>query len=125
MMSNYDELIDKYFANLNEIDDERRRELIGQVWSENGKFVSPFGVAVGHEAIDAKARTAVKQLAGGKVRRASDIETLHDCLRLKFEVVDKDGEAFIGGVDFGTIEGGKLQSMVGFFDFAPSVQTNE
>lgn len=124
-MNNYDELIDKYFASLNETGDERRRELIEQVWAENGKFVSPFGVAVGHDAINAKAQAALEQLAGGEVRRASDIESLHDSFRLKFEVVDKNGEAFIGGVDFGTVEAGKLQSMTGFFDFAPGVQTDK
>ena len=124
-MSEYNELIDKYFAGLNETDDERRRELIEQVWAENGKFISPFGVAIGHDAIDAKARKALDQLAGGEVCRASDIETLHDCLRLKFEVVNQSGEAFIGGVDFGMIEDGKLQSMTGFFDFAPTVQMDK
>lgn len=124
-MSNYDELIDKYFASLNENDDESRRKLVEEVWAENGKFVSPFGIAVGHDAIDAKARTALEQLAGGEVRRASDIETLHDCLRLKFEVVNQAGEAFIGGVDFGVVTNGKLQSMTGFFDFAPTVQTGK
>jgi len=67
----------------------------------------------------------LEQLAGSEVRRAGDIETLHDCLRLKFEVVRKDGEAFIGGVDFGTVADGRLQSMVGFFDFAPNVQTDK
>lgn len=124
-MSNYNELIDKYFATLNETDDERRRELIEQVWAENGKFVSPFGVAVGHDAIDAKVQKGLEQLADSEVRRAGDIETLHDCLRLKFEVVNKDGEASIGGVDFGVIEGGKLQLMTGFFDFAPAVQMDK
>ena len=124
-MSDYNELIDKYFASLNQADDEHRRELIEQVWSENGKFVSPFGVAVGHDAIDAKVQKGLEQLAGSEVRRAGDIETLHDCLRLKFEVVNKVGEAFIGGVDFGVIADGKLQSMVGFFDFAPPVQTDK
>jgi len=124
-MSEYNELIDKYFASLNETDDESRRTLIEQVWAENGKFVSPFGVAVGHDAIDAKARKGLEQLAGGEVRRASDIETLHDCFRLKFEVVNKDGKAFISGVDFGVVADGKLQSMTGFFDFALAVQTSK
>jgi hypothetical protein len=124
-MSEYKELIDKYFTSLNETDGERRRKLIEQVWAENGKFVSPFGAAVGHDAINAKVEKGLEQLAGSEVRRSGDIETLHDCLRLKFEVVNQSGEAFIGGVDFGTVEAGKLQSMVGFFDFAPSVQMDK
>ncbi len=124
-MSNYYELIDKYFASLNETDGESRRELIEQIWAENGKFVSPLGVAVGHAAIDSKVQKGLEQLAGSEVRRASDIETLHDCLRLKFEVVNKEGEAFIGGVDFGIVADGKLQSMTGFFDFAPAVQMDK
>ena len=124
-MSEYNELIDKYFASLNETDGERRRELIEQVWTENGKFVSPFGVAVGHDAIDAKVQKGLEQLAGNEIRRVSDIETRHDSFRLKFEVVNHSGEAFIGGVDFGTVVGGKLQSMIGFFDFAPAVQMDK
>lgn len=122
-MSEYDELIDKYFASLNETDGERRRDLIEQVWAENGKFVSPFGVAVGRAAIDAKIEKGLEQMAGNEVRRTGEIETLHDCFRLKFEVVGQAGEAFIGGVDFGIVAGGKLKSMVGFFDFAPAAPT--
>ena len=67
----------------------------------------------------------LEQLAGSEVRRASDIEMLHDCFRLKFEVVNQADEALIGGVDFGVIADGKLQSMAGFFDFAPDMQTDK
>ena len=118
-MSDINELIDKYFESLNETEENRRRELIKQVWAEDGKFPQPFAEVNGHEAIAAKIRETQKQLPEGTlIKRTSDIELIHSNFRLSFEA-QKDGEAFIGGVDFGVIAAGKLQLMVGFFDFAP------
>lgn len=118
-MSDINELIDKYFKSLNETNGNRRRELIKQIWAEDGKFASPFAEVNGHEAIDAKIQETQKQLPEGTlIKRTSDIEFLHNNFRLSFEA-QKDGEAFIGGVDFGIVADGKLQLMVGFFDFAP------
>lgn len=119
-MSDFNELIDKYFESLNETDGERRRALIEQVWAEDGAFVSPFAEATGHRAIEAKVRTAQEQLPEGTaVRRTSDVEMLYNNFRFGFEA-QKDGAAFIGGVDFSVVADGKLKLIVGFFDFAPN-----
>lgn len=121
-MTNFDELIDKYFAILNETDGERRRELIKQVWTEDGKFVSPFAKVEGHAEIDAQVQRGQEQLPPGtEVRRTGDIDVLQDnYVRFSFEAAQPGSEAFIGGVDFGIIVDEKLQVVAGFFDFAPN-----
>ena len=116
----FDDLINRYFDSLNETDGKSRRELVEKVWAENGKFVSPVGEAQGHMAIDAQIQGFQKQFPGALVRRTSDVDVISKNIRFAFEAVQPGGAIFIGGIDFGTVENGKLQSMTGFFDFAPN-----
>ena len=41
-------------------------------------------------------------------------------VRFSWELGPEDGAALAGGVDFGVIAAGRLQSITGFLDFAPS-----
>ena len=119
-------LIDDYFTTLNEPDEKRRYELIQKIWAADGTFVSPIGKAVGHREINRQIRGFQRQSPGARVRRASDIETLHaDYLRFDFKAVAPDGKAFIGGVDFATVKNGKLQTVADFFDATPEQKTNQ
>ncbi len=119
-MNNIEELIDRYFDSLNETDDKRRRELTKQVWAEKGKFGTPYGEVEGHEAINALVEKVQKQFPGAKVRRTSKIDGFGNYLRWSFTLSEADGKPILGGVDFAISADGKLQFVMGFFDFAPS-----
>src|SRR5215204_110905 len=119
-MNNIEELIDRYFDSLNETDDKRRRELTQQVWAEKGKFGTPYGEVEGHEAINALVEKVQKQFPGAKVRRTSKIDGFGNYLRWSFTLSEADGKPILGGVDFAISADGKLQFVMGFFDFAPS-----
>lgn len=120
-MNDFEELIDKYFTSLNETDDTVRRRLIKEVWAENGEFASPIGAVSGYAAIDVQVRGFQKQFPDTEVRRNGKIDVLDDkYVRFSFEAAQADGAAFIKGVDFAIVLGGKLQLVVGFFDFAPN-----
>jgi ketosteroid isomerase-like protein len=123
--ANFDELIDCYFDSLNETDFERRRQIIKQAWAKDPTFVSPVGKAESHNAIEAQIEGFQKQFPKAEVRRTSEIEVLeNDYIRFAFEAADADGKVFIRGVDFAVVRNGKLQSVVGFFDLAPT-RTNQ
>ena len=117
--ANIEELIDRYFDSLNETDATRRRELTRQVWAEKGKFGTPYGEVEGHEAIVALVAGVQQQFPGAKVRRTSKIDGFGNYLRWSFTLSQPDGKPLLGGVDFGMIVDGKLQLVMGFFDFAP------
>ncbi len=118
--NNIEELIDRYFDSLNETGSKRRRDLTGQVWAERGKFGTPYGEVEGHDAIVALVEGVQKRFPNSRVRRTSKIDGFGNYLRWSFVLSQADGKPIIGGVDFGIVVDGKLQLVMGFFDFAPN-----
>jgi len=118
--SSIEDLIDRYFDSLNETDGKRRRDLIKKVWAEKGKFGVPFNEVEGHDAIDALVGGVLKQYPNAKVRRSTRIDSVGNHLRFGFVLSQPDGKPIIGGVDFAIVVDGKLQLVMGFFDYAPN-----
>jgi len=119
-MTNTEELIDRYFDSLNETDGKSRRDLTKQVWAEKGKFGTPYGEVEGQDAIDALVAGVHKKFPNSKVRRTSKIDGFGNYLRWSFTLLEADGKPILGGVDFAIVVDGKLQLVMGFFDFAPN-----
>jgi len=117
-------LINRYFDSLNETNDKRRRELTKQVWAQDGKFGTPYGEVAGQDAIEALVAGVQKRFTNSIVRRTTKIDGFGNYLRWGFTVSAADGTPILSGVDFAIVENGKLQLVMGFFDFAPN-HTNE
>jgi hypothetical protein len=114
----YEELIDRYFDSLNETDGPRRRGLIKQVWTETGVFAYPGQEVKGFAEIDADVEQVQKKYPGALVCRAGKIEVVHDnYVRFNWEFGEPGAKPIITGIDFAVVTGGKLQLVVGFFDF--------
>jgi hypothetical protein len=118
--TNIEELIDYYFDSLNETDEKRRRELTKQVWAQKGKFGTPYGEVEGQDAIVALVAEVNKRFPNSTVRRTTKIDGFGNYLRWSFTLSKADGTPILSGVDFAIIENGKLQLVMGFFDFAPN-----
>jgi hypothetical protein len=116
----YEALVDQYFTCLNETDATQRMELIKKVWTEPGKFGTPFGEAQGHAAIAALIEGVQSQLPGSMVRRSTPLDGFGHHLRFGFTIALAEHQPIIGGVDFGIVNDGKFELVMGFFDFAPS-----
>ena len=115
-----EELINRYFDSLNETNEKRRRELTKQVWAEKGKFGTPYGEVAGHDAIEALIAGVQKRFRNAIVRRTTKIDGFGNYLRWGFTLSAADGTPILSGVDFAIVEHGKLQLVMGFFDFAPN-----
>jgi hypothetical protein len=114
----YEELIDRYFESLNETDGPRRRALIRQIWTENGVFAYPEQEVKGFAEIAADVEDVQKKYPGALVRRQSKLEVVHEnYIRFTWEFGEPGAKPIITGVDFAVVAGGKLQLVVGFFDF--------
>ena len=66
-----EELINRYFDSLNEMNEKRRRELTKQVWAEKGKFGTPYGEVVGQDAIEELIAGVQKRFRNAIVRRTT------------------------------------------------------
>lgn len=116
-MTSHEELIDRYIAGWNELDSQRRAELIAQTWTEDSTYLDPMMQGAGRRGIDAMIDDVQKQSAGLTFRRTGTVDAHHDCLRFRWELAPAQGPVVAGGTDFAVTRGGLLQKVTGFIDF--------
>ena len=110
----------QYLSLWNEPDPERRRRMIAELWTEDGRHIlqppqeireiaARPGLAItaileaqGYEEIEARAASAYEHWVGSEglsFRGRDDAERLGDVVKFHWEAV-KDGEVFAVGLDF-------------------------
>src|SRR5688500_12693279 len=115
------ELAETYVALWNEPDADRRRRMIAELWPEDGRHIlqppqeiravaAQPGIAMtaslearGYEEIEARAASVYEHWVGSEglsFRGRDDAERLGDVVKLHWEAVGKDGEAFGVGLNF-------------------------
>jgi hypothetical protein len=122
-MSNLTDLIDRYIAVWNETDEARRRELIARTWTDSASYLDPMLQGDGPAGIDAMVRSVQARFPGHKFRRTGEVESHHDRVRFTWELGPEQGAVVVAGTDFGVIaDGGRLQTITGFFDYLAAAQ---
>jgi hypothetical protein len=115
------DLAQKYLALWNEPDADRRRRMIAELWTEDGRhLLQPpqeiRGIAAqpgigltailearGYEQIEARVASAYEHWVGSEglsFRGRDDAERLGDVVKFHWEAVAKDGELFGVGLNF-------------------------
>ena len=115
-----EQLADRYLALWNEADPERRRRMIAELWTEDGRhFLQPpqeiraiaaqpgIGLtaileARGYEEIEARVASAYEHWVGSEglsFRGRDDAERLGDVVKFHWEAVSPDGEVTGVGLD--------------------------
>ena len=116
-----EQLTDRYVALWNEPDAERRRRMIAELWTEDGRhLLQPpqeiRGIAAqpgigltailearGHEEIEARAASAYEHWVGSEgltFRARDDADGLADVVTFHWEAVARDGEVVGVGLNF-------------------------
>jgi hypothetical protein len=114
-------LAEKYLALWNEPDGDRRRRMIAELWTENGRHIlqppqelreiaARPGIGLtavlearGHAEIEARATSAYEHWVGSEglsFRGRDDAERLGDVVTFHWEAVAKDGEVVAVGLMF-------------------------
>jgi hypothetical protein len=115
------ELANRYFALWNEPDADRRRRMIAELWTEDGRHIlqppeeireiaarpgiglTAILEARGYEEIEARATSAYEHWVGSEgmsFRGRDDAERLGDVVKFHWEAVTKDGALFAVGLNF-------------------------
>lgn len=115
-MSELNDLIDRYIAGWNETDPNRRRELIAHTWAEAASYCDPALEAQGHDGIGAMIGKVQERFAGLRFSRSGDPESHHEHVRFRWTLAPEQGEPVVEGTDVALIAGGRLQTVIGFFD---------
>jgi len=124
-MSNPTELVERYLAAWNERDTRQRRDLIAKTWTEDATYIDPHRRGDGHESLSAMIAAVHERFSEAyRFRLASDVESHNDRLRFRWEAGGTaDAPLHFGGTDFALVSpDGRLASVTGFTDFAPSAK---
>lgn len=113
-------VIDRYIETWNEADEARRRTLIDQLWTEDGRYLDPLMAGEGHDGINTMIGGFQTRFPGVRLRRTGAVDAHHDRVRFAWEFFAEDGSAVAGGIDIGVVAGARLHSILGFIDFAPA-----
>jgi hypothetical protein len=122
-MSNPTELVERYLAAWNERDARRRRDLIAKTYTEDASYVDPHRSGKGYESLSTMIATVHERFpAAYRFRLVSEVESHSDRLRFRWEAGGtEDAPLHFGGTDFCVVAAdGRLASVTGFTDFAPS-----
>jgi hypothetical protein len=115
------ELAEKYLALWNEPDADRRRRMIAELWTEDGRHIlqppqeireiaagpglamRPILEARGYAEIEARAQSAYEHWVGSEgltFRGRDDAERVGDVVKAHWEAVAGDGEVIAVGLNF-------------------------
>jgi len=122
-MNDPTELVERYLAAWNERDARRRRDLIAKTYTEDASYIDPHRSGAGYEGLATMIAAVHERFpASYRFRLASDVESHNGRLRFRWEAGGtEDAPLHFGGTDFCVVAAdGRLASVTGFTDFAPS-----
>ena len=122
---------EKYLGLWNEPDADRRRRMIAELWTEDGRHIlqppqeireiaAQPGIGLtailearGHEEIEARATSVYEHWVGSEgltFRGRDDADRLDDVVKLHWEAVDRDGTVLAVGLSFLVLAaGGRIE----------------
>jgi SnoaL-like domain len=107
-----------YIAAWNEGDTERRRELVAQVWTEDGTYLDPLMAGAGTEQLTAMIGAAQAQFSGHRFELSVAPDAHNDVVRFTWTLTGPNGAAAVGQ-DFATLaEDGRFKTVTGFLEAA-------
>ena len=108
---------ERYLALWNEPDPARRRALLAEAWSAQGRYVDPLMSGEGREGVAAMIDAARAQFPGHGFRLRDEPDGHGSYVRFSWTLVSDGGSAVVGGTDVALLdEQGRIASVVGFLD---------
>ncbi|MGW3965362.1 nuclear transport factor 2 family protein [Amycolatopsis sp. NPDC005003] len=112
-------LVEQYIAVWNEIDGDKRRALIADVFTENAGYTDPLGAVRGHDGIDGFVAGAQQQFGGLTFSLPADPDAHHDLARFQWHLGTPGAEPVAIGFDVVELADGKIAEVHGFLDKLP------
>jgi hypothetical protein len=120
-MTDFQELARSYIDCWNEDVPALRRQAIDALWAKGGRYVDPLVDVIGHDQIEATIAAVQSQFPSFEFRLSGPVDAHHNQYRFSWELGPKGDEAPVVGFDVAVInEDGKLQTVLGFLDRAPT-----
>ena len=118
MTNTINSVVDTYIASWNEGDESRRRELVGQAFTDDARYLDPLMAGEGTDGITAMIGAAQTQFPGHRFELAFGPDAHNDVVRFAWQLVGENGPV-AGGTDFATVaDDGRLRNVTGFLETA-------
>jgi len=101
-------VLGKHFKAVNELDPEKRKVLVEEVYDPHIHFVDPQGIANGLAELEKLYDGLHKQFPGFVFHKVGEIEAHHDVARIHWELVKPEASEKPTGDDFVKIENGRI-----------------
>jgi SnoaL-like domain len=120
-MTDVQRVIERYIDVWNATDPGPRRELIGEVFTEDAAYSDPLAAVRGRDAIDEFIAAAQAQFAGLQFSLGGPIDAHHDQARFTWHLgAPGIEEPVVIGFDVAIFNDGRIRDVYGFLDKVPS-----
>jgi hypothetical protein len=112
--------VDRYIAAWNEPDPDRRRALVGAVWTDEGTYLDPLAQGAGPDAITDMIGGLQAQFPGHTFALVAAPDHHHDRVRFTWRLETPAGDGVLAtGYDYATVAAdGRLREVTGFLEMA-------
>lgn len=114
------DLVDRYIEMWNETDPARRETLVADIWTESPRYLDPVLRGEGRDGIVAMVGEVHQRFPGHRFARTGPVDGHNDRARFAWALGPEHGLPVVAGIDFATIEEGRLAVVTGFFDAVAS-----
>ncbi len=113
--------VDTYIDMWNEIDPDKRAELIERAWAPDAHYVDPVLEGSGHAGLSTMVAGVHAQFPGQTFRRTTAVDEHHGLIRFGWELGADGGPITVAGIDIAVVgTDGRFQRVAGFFgDLVP------
>ena len=115
-------LIDRYCVAWSHDDAEERSKALQDCWADGAVYLDPTASVTGADALCAHITRLRKQVPNMKIVRTSQVDAHHDVVRFNWGLTS-NGNPAVDGVDFVTIEDGRITSVTGFMGPLKPIET--
>ena len=119
-MSDHSTLAAGYIAAWNETDDDRRKQLVTDTFSESVSYRDPVMQGDGHDGVDQLIAGVHERFPGFRFALKGDAEVFGDILRFSWTLGPDGVEAPIEGTDYVVVEDGLMARVTGYLDKVPA-----
>jgi hypothetical protein len=116
MTNTINAVVDAYIASWNEGDETRRRELVGQAFADDARYLDPLMSGEGADGITGMIGAAQQQFPGHRFELSFGPDAHNDVVRFAWQLVGAGGPVATG-TDFATVAAdGRLRNVTGFLE---------
>jgi len=120
-MSEFDSLVERYLAAWNETDPSARRKAVGELFTEDVRYIDPVAAVEGQDELSGLIGAVHQQFPGFVFSPGGPVDAHHDQGRFTWHLGVPGEEPPVIGFDVAELAAdGRIRLVLGFIDKAPA-----